>query len=287
MAARRFEASIVSTDSMQAYRGMDIGTAKPSAAIRSEITYRMVDVADPSEDFDVRRYQRLGRVAIDEEIARRGRVIVCGGSGLHFRALVDPMTFAPTDPALRAELEGMDLADLVARLLVSDPAAGQVVDLDNPRRVIRAVEVAQLTGLTPTVRATSPEAADVAGYRPLLSFTAVGIDPGDAVRERVETRFDAMVAEGLLDEVAGVADSLGRTARQAVGYKELIPVVQGDTTLAEATGEVLSATMGLVKRQRTFFRRDPRIEWLAWQDDHARRIDDAVAAIGEAAGWTS
>lgn len=266
---------------------MDIGTAKPSAAIRSEITYRMVDVADPSEDFDVRRYQGLGRVAIDEEIARRGRVIVCGGSGLHFRALVDPMTFAPTDPALRAELEGMDLADLVARLLVSDAAAGQVVDLDNPRRVIRAVEVVQLTGLTPSARATSPEAADVAGYRPLLSFTAVGIDPGDAVRERVETRLDAMVAEGLLDEVAGLVDSLGRTARQAVGYKELIPVVHGDTTLAEATGEVLSATMGLVKRQRTFFRRDPRIEWLAWQDDRARRIDDAVAAIGEAAGWTS
>ena len=266
---------------------MDIGTAKPSAAIRSEITYRMVDVADPSEDFDVRTYQGLGRAAIDEEIARRGRVIVCGGSGLHFRALVDPMTFAPTDPARRAELEAMDLAHLVARLLVSDPAAGEVVDLGNPRRVIRAVEVEQLTGLTPTARATSPEAAAVAAYRPFLAFSAVGIDPGDAVRERVEARWDAMLAAGLVDEVAGLVASLGRTARQAVGYKELIPVVHGDATLAEATGEVLSATMGLVKRQRTFFRRDPRIEWLAWQDDRARRIDDAVAAIGEAAGWTS
>ncbi len=136
---------------------MDIGTAKPSAAIRSEITYRMVDVADPSEDFDVRTYQDLGRSAIDEEIARRGRVIVCGGSGLHFRALVDPLTFAPTDPAVRAELEAMDLDDLVDRLLVSDPSAGELVDLDNPRRVIRAVEVEQLTGLTPTARATSNE----------------------------------------------------------------------------------------------------------------------------------
>jgi tRNA dimethylallyltransferase len=272
---------------MQAYRGMDIGTAKPSADIRSEIIYRMIDVADPSEDFDVRRYQGMGREAIDEELARRGRVIVCGGSGLHFRALVDPMTFAPTDPVVRAELEGMDLVDLVDRLLASDPSAGEIVDLDNPRRVIRAVEVAQLTGLTPTARATSNEAADVAEYRPHLAFAAVGIDPGGAVRKRVEARFDAMVAGGLLDEVAGLADSLGRTARQAVGYKELIPVVHGDATLAEATEEVLSATMSLVKRQRTFFRRDPRIEWLAWQDDRARRIDEAMAAIREAAGWTS
>ena len=266
---------------------MDIGTAKPSAAIRSEITYRMIDVAEPSDDFDVRTYQGLGRAAIEEEVAHRGRVIVCGGSGLHFRALVDPMTFAPTDPAVRAELEAMELDDLVDRLLVSDPSAGEVVDLENPRRVIRAVEVEQLTGLTPTARATSPEAADVAGYRPLLSFAAVGIDPGVAVRVRVEARWEAMVARGLVEEVAGLADSLGRTARQAVGYKELIPVVRGDTTLAEATEEVLSATMGLVKRQRTFFRRDPRIAWLAWQDDRARRIDDATAAIGEAAGWTS
>ncbi len=139
----------MSVDSMQVYRGMDIGTAKPGAAIRDRISYEMIDMTDPDTDFTVSEFQSKGR-AVLETIRDRGAVaLIAGGSGLHFRSLIDPLTFEPTDPDLKGDLESVEAADLVSQLIAVDPEAGDVVDLQNPRRVLRAVEVHRLTGEDP------------------------------------------------------------------------------------------------------------------------------------------
>ncbi len=279
--AAALDGEIVSVDSMQVYRRMDIGTAKPTPAMQAQVRHHMIDIAEPSEEFTVAEFQAEGRVALDG-IAERGKVaVIVGGSGLHFRSLVDPMTFAPSDPVVRSQLEETAAGELVAELVAADPRAGDVVDLANPRRVVRAVEVLRLTGLTPSKRAASQEAVAVAGYEPVRPFTAVGLDPGKSLADRVAERFVAMLQAGLLDEVRALAPRLGRTAAQAVGYKELLPVVAGATSLDEGTAQAVRATLSLVKRQRTFFRRDPRIRWLPWEDGARARAATAVAAVRE------
>jgi tRNA dimethylallyltransferase len=235
----------------------------------------------------VAEFQSIGRRAIEAAKESHGRVIIAGGSGLHFRALVDPLSFAPTDPGVRAELEALDLTEAVDRLVEADPMAGEYVDLANPRRVVRALEIARLTGETPTERHTSAEAEAVRTYRSVVPFTGFGIDAGDRSGERIEGRFHEMLELGLLDEVARLQPHLGRTAAQAVGYKELLPVVRGEATIAAAAEDAIHATRALAKRQRTFFRRDPRIRWLTWEDDTERGVDDAVAMLRELVEWTS
>ncbi len=272
---------------MQAYRDMDIGTAKPSGATRARIPYRMIDIADPEDALSVQQYQELGRSAVLEASESHGRVIICGGSGLHFRSIVDPMTFAPTDPDTRAALEALDDDEARARLLSVDPEAADHVDLGNPRRVVRALEILDLTGQTPSVRAQSAEAAALRSYTPVIPFVGLGVDAGEAIGARIETRFDAMLDAGLIGEVQTLRGRLGPTARQAVGYKELLAVIDGATTLDDGRAEAVRATQALVKRQRTFFRRDPRIGWLPWQDVDEQRIADALAAIEERTSWTS
>lgn len=272
---------------MQVYRGMDIGTAKPDATARHRVRYRMIDVLEPSAAMTARWFQEIGRAALQEELERCGRVIICGGSGLHFRAIVDPMTFAPTDRQLRSALEGEPHDVRRERLEAADPRAGSVVDLDNPRRVVRALEVLELTGLTPSERARSPEARALAQYRALFPFVGIGMDPGAGFARRVEERFTMMLDQGFVDEVRALADDLGRTASQAVGYRELLAHVRGESGLDEATADATAATRALVKRQRTFFGRDPRIAWQPWQDDDSRRLAAAVDEIGERARWSS
>lgn len=272
---------------MQVYRGMDIGTAKPTAATRARIPHHMVDVVDPSQEYDVVAFQADGRGAIQDITRRDGRILIVGGSGLHFRAMVDPMTFAPTDAEVRAELETIPIGDLVAELLDLDPGADTVVDVHNPRRVIRAVEVARLTGEGPLVRANQAEAAAFRAYEPLIAHYSIGIDAADRAHERADVRFDAMVDAGLVEEVTRLAGRLGRTAAQAVGYKELLPAVQGDRPLAESIDDAKRATHALIKRQRTYFRRDPRIVWMAWQDDDQQRIESVVRHIERVMAWSS
>ena len=264
---------------------MDIGTAKPSSETRRRIPHALVDIADPADEVNVSTIQALGREAIADAQEQGHPVIIAGGSGLHFRAIVDPLTFAPTDPEVRMRFEALDHETARARLTGIDPESGMHVDLDNPRRVVRALEVHELTGRTPTQRALDPEFAAVRGYEPLLPVTPFGVDAGDTSAERVERRFDRMLDQGLLGEVAALAESLGPTSRQAVGYKQLLPVVDGSVTLAAARDDALRATNALVKRQRTFFRRDPRISWLQWQDEDD--IDGMVRSIEEAVSWTS
>jgi tRNA dimethylallyltransferase len=285
--AERFDASILSVDSMQVYRDMDIGTAKPSEVVRRRITHHMVDIADPAEDFSVQRFQAIGRPILEAEIAANRRVVIAGGSGLHLRCLVDPLTFAPTDPDVRDRLEREDVALLRVQLLERDPHAADHTDLANPRRVVRAMEVLELTGETPSDRARTPEAAALASYEPEVPFLAIGVDAGEDLRDRVDGRLHGMVERGLLDEVAGLQGRLGMTAAQAVGYKEFLPVVNGERPFDGAFEDAARATRALAKRQRTFFRRDPRIAWLPWQDEERDRIAQAIATIGERAAWIS
>ena len=272
---------------MQVYRGMDIGTAKPDKAVRAWVDYRMVDICDPGDDFTVHDYQRCARRHIEELGTQHRRVVIAGGSGLHFRAVVDPMSFAPTDAALRASLEGHRLELLVQELLAADPGAVNLVDTANPRRVVRAVEIIRLTGETPTKRANTPEASRVRSYDSLYPLTAFGIDALGASERRVVRRLDMMVQAGFIVEVERVGPTLGTSASQAVGYREFTRMITGEISHEEAMADTIRATNGLVKRQRTFFRRDPRIEWIPWHDDRAERIERAVSHIGEKMQWNS
>lgn len=257
--AERIGAEILSVDSMQVYRGMDIGTAKPTLEERRRVRHHMIDVADPSDPFTVADFRHRARA--DLAATDADTVLIVGGSGLHFRSVVDPMTFSPSEPGIRAEVESGDLATLTTELLAADPEAGHHVDLANPRRVIRAVETLRISGATPSSLARSEARRHYAEYRPELEFRAVALDRDD-LDVRVASRLQAMRVEGLLAEVEALAPQLGPTASLAVGYRQLLPVVAGEVELEAGFSEAERATMRLVKRQRTFFRRDPRLVWM-------------------------
>lgn len=266
---------------MQVFRGMDIGTAKPDLATRDQFAYHLVDVADPSEEYTVAEFQAAGRVVLDAAAANGRDVVIAGGSGLHFRSLVDPLEFPPTDDEVRRNLEEIDVEDLRMELLAADPDAAAVVDLANPRRVLRAVEVVRLTDATPTQRAGSAQAQRVRDYVSTRQFTAVGVDPGDRIAGRIEARFDRMMDAGFLAEVGTVAQSLGRTARQAVGYRQLLDVIERGRSLESAREEAIRATGSLAKRQRTYFCRDPRISWIPWHYETERMLEGALESLAE------
>ncbi|MBI5158214.1 MAG: tRNA (adenosine(37)-N6)-dimethylallyltransferase MiaA [Acidimicrobiia bacterium] len=283
--ARRFGAHIVSVDSMQVYRGMDVGTAKPSVEERATVPHHLVDIADPADAFSVAEFQRAGRTVIAAARAAGERILIVGGSGLHFRALVDPLDFPPSDPAVRAEIEALTPSEAVGHLLAADAEVASLVDLANPRRVVRALEVFRTTGATPSARAATPEAEAIRSYRGLWPVVGIGVDPGPALGERIRQRFAAMLAAGLQAEVESLAPRLGVTASQGVGYRELLKVVRGEWTLDRATRTAIEATLALARRQRTFYRRDPRVRWLEWDDEAA--LVAKGAALLEEAGWTS
>jgi tRNA dimethylallyltransferase len=248
---------------------MDIGTAKPSHLERRGIPHYMIDVADPEDEFTVAEFRSMGRRAMAETTAPV--MIIAGGSGLHFRALVDPMSFAPTDPALRAELESRPGSALVDDLLGVDPAAAVHVDLANPRRVVRAMEIFELTGETPSRRAGAALAEDVRRYVPEVEFEAIGLDPGGELETRIDQRLAGMRSGGLIEEVAGLAPRLGRTARNAVGYREIMDALKGEIGMDEAFDRISANTKRLARKQRTWFQRDPRIRWIPWVADRTQR----------------
>ncbi len=272
---------------MQAYRDMDIGTAKPTAEERRRVRHDLVDLADPADDLTVAQIQRLGRAALDRAQAVGEHIIIAGGSGLHFRALVDPLEFPPSDPEVRAVVDALSAVEARQALEAADPDAEDHIDLDNPRRVQRALEIIRLGGPPPSERLGSPQAIAVRDYQPLYMFTAVGLDPGPKLEARVRSRFQAMLDNGLLDEVAALVGRLGRNASQAVGYKELLPAVAGECELKEATEAAVRATVRLARRQRTFFRRDPRITWIGWHDDPDVRYGRAREVLEAGPAWNS
>jgi tRNA dimethylallyltransferase len=284
--ADRHGGEIVSVDSMQVYRGMDIGTAKATWRERKRVPHHLVDLVEPEHGFSVAEFQAAGRRALDGIAAADAAAIVVGGSGLHFRSLVDPLDFPPSNPTVRSELEDLGPQAAVEALLAADPEAGNVVDLANPRRVVRALEVHRMTGQTPSQRQTTPAAVAVREYRSRLPLVVIGLDPGPDLAARVERRFDRMLEAGLLNEVAQLAPRLGVTAAQAVGYKQLLPVVRGERTIDQGRRDAIDATRALAGRQRTFFGRDPRIRWLEWDDDPLVRLDRATGILEELR-WTS
>lgn len=275
--ARGRSGVIVSADSMQVYRGMDIGTAKASAQDQAEVPHEMVDVANPSADYTVAHFQQAARACLTKHGDRF--VVLAGGSGLHVRAVVDPMEFPPYDATIRAEVEGLGEGRALSELRQADPSVSDVLDVKNPRRVNRALEIIRAGGPTPTQRSEQPEYRQLREYVPLLPFLGFGFDPGDALEGRVRSRVAMMMDAGLVDEVAGLADDMGQSARQAVGYKELVAHLEGATDLETAQENIVAATLRLVKRQRTYFRRDPRITWLPWNDDAQQRATTLDAAI--------
>ncbi len=272
--ASRHRIPILSVDSMQVYREMDIGTAKPTAADRARVDHHLLDLVDPEQEFSVAEFQEEARSLL----AQFEDVFLVGGSGLHFRSIVDPLEFPPTDPELRQELE--QLPNPIEALVEADPGARERVDLDNPRRVVRALEIFELTGQTPSAREQRRQELGLSDYRPLLQFRAVGLDPFDSIGDRIATRTETMRLAGLWEEVGGLLNRLGRTAKGAVGYQQLTRAHRGELGIEEAWDETRRATVRLAKRQRTYFRRDPRIDWRPWADSVAGRVSDAALALG-------
>jgi len=261
--AARLGAEIVSVDSMLVYRGMDVGTAKPTPADRARVPHHLVDVAEPEEPFSVARYQQLARAVVERLEEGSRRALLVGGSGLYFRAIVDDLEFPGTDAAARDELQAE--ADVIGpdrlheRLAELDPVAAGRIEPSNVRRTVRALEVAAVTG-----RPFSSFADRWERY-PHDRVRAAGIDvPRDALARRIEARVRAMIDGGLLDEVRALLDRglFGwLTASRAIGYAEFARHLRGEITLAEATAETVRRTRELARRQMVWFRRDPRIRW--------------------------
>ena len=260
--AERLGAEVVSADAMLVYRGMDIGTAKPTPEERARVPHHLVDLVDPGEEFSVARFQPLARAAI-ADVLERGRLpLLVGGSGLYFHAVVDEFVFPPTVPAVRARLEAeaaaTGLPELYGRLAAADPAAAARIQPGNLRRTVRALEVMELTGRPfSSFRAAMDD--PVSRYR----LTVLGLDPGaELLRARVAERVAAMAAAGLVEEVRRLAERpLSRTARQALGYKELLDAMDQGSSISEALEAVIRRTRAYARRQLAWFRRDPRVRW--------------------------
>jgi tRNA dimethylallyltransferase len=263
--AERLGAEIVCADSTTVYRGMDVGTAKPTLERRSHVPHHLVDVAEPSEPFTVARYQRLAREAIDDVRSRAHVPLLVGGSGLYVRAVVDDLVFPPTDPAVRERLhrEATDAGavEMYRRLSELDPAAADRIEPDNVRRTVRALEVAEITG-----RPFSSFAEAWDRYPP-ERVRAAGIDvPRPELYERIEARVRDQLAGGLIEEVKELAHrglTGWLTSSQAIGYAEFARHLEGELSLDEAVARTVKRTKALARRQLAWFRRDPRVRWFA------------------------
>jgi tRNA dimethylallyltransferase len=270
--AERIGAEIVSADSRQVYRTMDIGTAKPTITDRARVRHHLIDVVDPGERYDVLRYQRDGRAALNE-VRTRGRVaLVVGGTGLYIRALLDGLDLAslPHDPALRARLESEDAGTLHDRLRAIDPDTASRVDPRNRRRLVRYVEVATIVG-GPVSRARGASIAALRiGLRP----------PREVLVAAIERRVREMVEAGVLDETRGLVDrgiDLRLPSMSAHGYVHWSAHLRGEIDLATAIALTARDVRAYSRRQMTWFRRDPAIRWFD------PTVADPLEAIVEAA----
>ena len=251
---------------MQVYRGMDVGTAKPTAKQRSEIPHHLLDLADPCESWSVAQWAAEARRAVGGIEARGHRALLVGGTGLYFQALVDGLQPPGVYPEVKAELDNdPDTAALHARLAMLDPVAAGRMEPSNRRRVIRALEVSLGSG-----RSFSSFGPGIAAF-PKTSWNLAGVWlPRRVVAQRIESRLDRMIAEGLVAEVERLSASpagLSRTARQALGYREVLSHVEHGTPLEEAIAEAKRRTRAFARRQRVWWRRDPRIRWFGAADN--------------------
>jgi tRNA dimethylallyltransferase len=271
--AEKMGGEIISVDSMQVYRGLDIGTAKPDTATQKRIRHHLIDVCDLTEPFDAKFVQRATK-AVAEIQARKKTPIFCGGTGLYFKAFIDGLGEAPAaNPELRAELEAAPLEKLLEELRESDPEAYEKIDRQNPRRVVRAIEVVRTTGESfSSQRAQWP--APGAAQETLHLFTR---SPAD-LRRRIDVRVDEMFRRGLVQETRellkhGLAEN--RTAMQAIGYRQVVEHLRGERTLPAAIELVKIRTRQFAKRQLTWFRRHGNCQRIELKPD-----ESAEAVLG-------
>jgi tRNA dimethylallyltransferase len=273
---------VINADSMQLYRGMDIGTGKLTAAERMGVPHHLLDIWDVAEPASVSEYQRLARAAV-ADVRSRGRTpILVGGSGLYVRAVIDRLDFPGTDPRIRGRLESelaaTGPAALHVRLARKDPAAAAAILPSNGRRIVRALEVIELSG--------RPFSATLPGYASVMPVTQLGL----AVRRleldrRIAERVRRMWLNGFVDEVralAGAGLRVGRTASRALGYAQVLRFLDGEWTEAEAERQTVAHTRRFARRQESWFRRDPRVRWLA--ADQPVLAERALSAIAEQVG---
>jgi tRNA dimethylallyltransferase len=258
--AHELDGEVINADSMQLYRGMDIGTAKLTVTERAGVPHHLLDVWDVTVAAAVAEYQSMARAAIDDVLARSRVPLLVGGSGLYIRAVLEEFDFPGTDPDIRARLEDelatAGPAPLHARLCKWDPAAAAKILPSNGRRIVRALEVIELTGRPFTAALPQPT--------PYYESVQIGVDRDPAeLDDRIATRVDAMWAAGLVDEVRGLAGIReGRTASRALGYQQALAQIDGLLDEEQARQETVRGTRRFVRRQRSWFKRDPAIRWL-------------------------
>ena len=286
-ALRRPGVEIVCVDSMTVYRGMDIGTAKPSPAARAAVPHHLLDLVDPHEEFTVREFQVAAAGALEDIAARGRRALLVGGTGLYLRSVVDRLDIPGRYPEVAAELERGSfepggLPALYARLVALDPVAAARTTAGNRRRIVRALEVTLGSG-----RPFSSYGPGLSAYPP-TDVVIVGLpyDP-EVVDRRIEARMARFVDEGLLEEVRALAvrpEGLSRTARQALGYKELLDHVVSGASLEGCVEEAVRRTKAFARRQWSWHRRDPRIRWVQPDEDPVEVVELALEGkVGAAA----
>ena len=264
--AKRLGGEIISVDSMQVYCGLNIGTAKPSAEEQAEVPHHLIDVAQLSEAFDAAQSVRLAKSA-SESISSRGRIpIFCAGTGLYFRALMEGLgNSPPSDELLRDELSLLPFESLVAELKIKDPKAAKQIDLKNPRRVLRAVEVIRLTG--------RPYSEQRIGWDKLKrapeNLFCINREV-DVLNQRIHKRVDEMFSLGLIEETQilikqGLRDN--RNACQALGYRQVLDLLDGELSLESVVDKVKIKTRQFAKRQRSWFRNQMQCDLLDWPED--------------------
>lgn len=281
--ARRLGGEVVNADSMQLYRGMDIGTAKLTPEERGGIPHHLLDIWDVTVAASVAEYQKLARAQIDRLLADGRWPILVGGSGLYVRGAVDQLEFPGTDPVVRAALEEeltlRGSGALHARLAAADPEAGRAILPSNGRRIVRALEVIEITG--------RPFTANLPGHDSVYDTVQIGVDvTRPELDERIAARVDRMWADGLVDEVRTLAEQglrEGRTASRALGYQQVLAALAEECTEEEARAETIRATKRFARRQDSWFRRDPRVHWLSGAAADRRELPDRALTLVERA----
>ena len=281
VARRRGDCEIVSVDSMCVYRGMDIGTSKPDAAARAAVPHHLLDLVDPDEEFTLTQFQKAARAAMEAIAARGCHALLVGGTGLYLRAVVDDLDIPGRYPDVVAGLEAeLDdgrarTAELHARLAALDPVGASRMEPTNRRRVVRALEVTLGSG-----RPFSAFGPGLEAY-PASAVAQVGLALGpEETERRIAERFAAMVDAGLVDEVRALAArpaGMSRTARQALGYRELLAHVEEGRPLEDCLDEAVRRTRQYARRQASWFRRDPRVRWAGSERGAASLLEQALA----------
>ncbi len=284
LARRRGDCEIVSVDSMCVYRGMDIGTSKPDAEARRAVPHHLLDLVDPDSEFTVTEFQQAARLALGDIEGRGRHALLVGGTGLYLRAVVDDLAIPGRYPdvaaSLEAELDAGRVApvDLHARLAALDPVGAARMEPTNRRRVVRALEVTIGSGRPFSAFGPGLEAYPSSG----VPQVGLALAP-EEVDRRIGQRFAAMVEAGLVDEVRALASRSGgisRTARQALGYREILAHVEDGAPLDECLDEALRRTRQFARRQASWFRRDPRITWADGPAEAASLLEEALSVHG-------